>query len=350
MLEKEFIDFGYTKEEYEFVCNYHQVSKIKKTTLLEKFREMNKFFLEVGYTKEDIIKMCKSYPPLYCFRIENLNQKIKDIMSLGYTEEETLKMIKRYPRFFSISIENIRGRIKDIMSLGYTKANVVRIAKSYLQIYSLNIETIRKRIEDIMSLGYTKEQVLKMTVLYPQLYSLNIEQMKQKMEEIMSLGYTKEQVLKMTMSLPALYGLNIETIRKKIEFYDAIDIHKHAITNPRNLMQSVALSYARYKFYSLRGVDITIDNCEKLFDGNATFERVYGITKEKLIELYNYDQYLEENEVLNDTITNMEVYNTVLTKRANFALKCVKVKGFNEIDSIETQKEIEKIMMKKMGI
>ena len=350
MLEKEFIDFGYTKEEYEFIRNYHQVSEIKETTLLEKFREMNKFFLEVGYTKEDIIKMCKSYPPLYCFRVENLKQKIKDFMSLGYTKEETLRMTRLEHAIYTCNINTIKQKIKDIMSLGYTRANVIRIAKSYLQIYTLNIETIRKRIEDIMSLGYTKKQVLKMTVLYPQLYSLNIEQMKQKMEDIMLLGYTKDEVLKMTILLPTLYGLNIETIRKKIEFYDAIDIHKHAITSPRNLMQSVALTYARYIFYSLRGVDITIDNCEKLFDGNAIFEHMYGITKEKLIERYNYEEYMSENDILNSTINNMEVYSAVLTKRANFALRCIKASGKDEIDSIETQKEIEKIMMKKMGI
>ena len=59
---------------------------------------------------------------------------------------------------------------------------------------------------------------------------------------------------------------------------------------------------------------------------------------------------MSENDILNGTINNMEVYSAVLTKRTNFALDCVKAKGWEDIDSIETQKEIEKIMMKRIGI
>ena len=113
-------------------------------------------------------------------------------------------------------------------------------------------------------------------------------------------------------------------------------------------MQSVALSYARYNFYLSKGISINIDNCKKLFTRNARFKRTYGITKEELLEMFNYDEYMSENNILNGTITNMEVFGSILSKKANFVLECIKAKGTRKIDSNKTQKEIEKIMMKRI--
>ena len=114
------------------------------------------------------------------------------------------------------------------------------------------------------------------------------------MNIIISLGYSKEEVLRMTIILPALYGLTDENIKQKIAFYDSIDLHTLAIENPLALMQSTSLSYARYKFYLSKGIEINNQNKSLLFMGNKKFEKKYEITKEELLKKYNY-----ERDVLN---------------------------------------------------
>ena len=117
-----------------------------------------------------------------------------------------------------------------------------------------------------------------------------------KVHGIINLGYTREEVLDMTISLPSIYGFNIENIKEKVEFYDSIGMHDLLVVNTKNLMQSVALSYARYKFYLSLGINISMDNYEKLFINNKVFEKLYGIKKEELLNRYSYEEYIESKE------------------------------------------------------
>ena len=67
------------------------------------------------------------------------------------------------------------------------------------------------------------------------------------------------------------------------------------IINPKYLMQSVDLSYARYEFYkNEKELIITIDNYKKIFVSQKQFENETKITKKELLEKYNYDKYMEE--------------------------------------------------------
>ena len=113
---------------------------------------------------------------------------------------------------------------------------------------------------------------------------------------LLDLGYTKTEILKMTNSFPTIYGLSIENIREKIEFYDSINMHELAVKDPKQLMQSVALSYARYNFYLSIGIEINMVNYKKLFIDNKQFEKSYGKTKQEILEEYNYEKYMEEKE------------------------------------------------------
>ena len=114
---------------------------------------------------------------------------------------------------------------------------------------------------------------------------------------MIGLGYTREEVLKMTKILPTIYGLSIEKIREKIEFYDSINMHELAVKKPKQLMQSVVLSYARYMFYLSRGIEINMGNYSKLFINNKQFEKSYGKTKQEILEEYNYEKYMEEKKI-----------------------------------------------------
>ena len=113
------------------------------------------------------------------------------------------------------------------------------------------------------------------------------------------LGYTKEEVIKITKTFPQIYSLSIETIKQKIEFYDSINMHELANLDARQLMQSTALSYARYMFYKEEhGIIVDISNYSKLFICQKKFEQQYGITKETILEKYNYEEYKMKIKVI----------------------------------------------------
>ena len=189
---------------------------------------------------------------------------------------------------------------EQFIKLGYTEEDYEIIRNNYA-VNQIKDETLIKKLKDnfafLLKIGYTKEEVIKMTKSLPAIYSYSIENMKQKIEDIISLGYTKEEVIKMTKSFPPIYGLSIENIKQKIEFYDSVSMHELAVINPKLLMQSVNLSYARYSFYKDRGIDIDINNYRKLFIEQKRFEKEYGISKIELLEKYDYNKYKEERKM-----------------------------------------------------
>ena len=194
---------------------------------------------------------------------------------------------------------------EQFIKLGYTEEDYEIIRNNYA-VNQIKDETLIKKLKDnfafLLKIGYTKEEVIKMTKSLPSVYGYSIENIKQKIEDMVTLGYTKEEVIRMTKSFTPIYGLSIENMKQKIEFYDSIDMHELAVINPKQLMQSVNLSYARYSFYKDRGIDIDMNNYRKLFVEQKKFEKAYRITKKELLEKYDYNKYKEEKEKENGRI------------------------------------------------
>ena len=252
-----------------------------------------------GYTKEESKEILNTYP-LNTYKPETLKKKIEEINmymeKLGYSKEEVIKMTKSQPAIYGLSIDNIKQKIEDMEKLGYSRAEVIKMTKSMPAIYNYSIENIKQKIEDMEKLGYSKEEVIKMTKSLPTIYGISIDNIKQKIEDMEKLGYSKAEVIRMTKSLPTIYGYSIDNIKQKIDFYDSIGLHELAINDTKKLMQSVSLSYARYMFYKEKNIEITDESYKKLFIGQKRFEKVYGITKEELLEKYDYQAYIQQTE------------------------------------------------------
>ena len=168
------------------------------------------------------------------------------------------------------------------LELGYNENEYVEIVNTY-SIITMKPETLMRKVKEnyefLISLGYSKEEVIKMTKSFPQIYGFSIENIKQKIEDMEKLGYSREKVIKMTKSLPQIYGYSIENIKQKIEFYDSIGLHCLAVIDPKKLMQSTKLSYARYMFFKEKGIVIDETSYRKLFVGQKQFEKQYGLQR-----------------------------------------------------------------------
>lgn len=151
----------------------------------------------------------------------------------------------------------------------------------------------------LCNLGYTNEESKEILSTYP-LNTYKPETLKKRIEEINmymeKLGYSKAELIKVTKSLPAIYGYSIDNIKQKIDFYDSLGLHELAINDTKKLMQSVSLSYARYMFYKEKSIEITDRSYKKLFIDQKRFEKAYGITKEELLEKYDYQAYIQQKK------------------------------------------------------
>ena len=221
------------------------------------------------------------------------------LCNFGYTKEESKEILNTYS-LNTYKPETLKKKIEEINmymeKLGYSKEEVIKMTKSLPVIYSLSIDNIKQKIEDIEKLGYSKAEVIKITKSMPSLYGYSIDTLKQKIEDMEKLGYSRAEVIKMTKSLPAIYSYSIDNIKQKIDFYDSIGLHELAINDTKQLMQSVSLSYARYMFYKEKNIEITDKSYNKLFINQKQFQKAYGITKEELLEKYDYQAYIQQKK------------------------------------------------------
>ena len=61
-------------------------------------------------------------------------------------------------------------------------------------------------------------------------------------------------------------------------------------------MQSTALTYARYMFFTNER-DLIIDetNYKRMFISQKRFEKIYGVTNDELLKKYNYEKFKKKH-------------------------------------------------------
>lgn len=221
------------------------------------------------------------------------------MLSLGYTNKDIDKIVNtnEIVRYSELGLYNkVREIFNYLLSIGYNEKQIIKMTIIHPELISLGIQNIDNKIKKFISLGYSYEDVIKMTVQFPMLYGLSINNIDKKIEDMISLGYSLQNVRDMTKKLPTLYGMKLETIKEKKEFYDRIGIGEYIVKDPRKLMQSIDLSYARYMFYRGMGIKITRVNCYLLFDAQDDFIRKFGKNNKQLLDLYSYDEYLKKRK------------------------------------------------------
>ncbi len=182
-----------------------------------------------------------------------------------------------------------------LLSFGYIKEDAQEVVNS-LFLHKLKDESLCKNILNVYNYlrdYYTKEEIVKMTKLLPALYGLDIENIRQKIDNIEKLGYERKDVIEMTKKLPALFSYSIDNIKRKINFYKSINLENIVLEDTKQLMQSVELSYARYRYLTIKKAEITKDNYSKLFYSQNNFKKRLGIDNKTVKKLYPFEGYLK---------------------------------------------------------
>lgn len=294
-MEELFLSLGYTKEDYKNIRSHYAIRELTDETLINHVNDIYNYLIEYGYSKNDVVRITKKSPFIYGCTLDNIKNKIEELSKFNYSKNDIIKMSKSFPSIYGLSNTNINNKISDLVKLGYTKNDVIIMTKKLPAIYGYTIDNIKNRIKYLCDLGYNYNDVIRMTTLYPNIFSSSLNKINQIIEDFCELGYTMNDFIFMSISFPQIFGLSIDTIKRKVTFYNSIGIHELPILKPKNIMISVDLCYARYMYLKSIGVEINIDKCTNLFRGNSDFKKRFGITKEELLMLYNYEKDMEVN-------------------------------------------------------
>lgn len=182
---------------------------------------------------------------------------------------------------------------------GYDDQQIQKLLNSR-PLNSLKQETllhnIERNYETLYRLGYKQEEIIKITMNLPAIYGYSTQNIKNKIKGLMEIGYTKQEVIQMTINLPSLIGYKLENTIEKIEYLKEIELEKLVVTNTVLLMQSLELTYAHYEYLKENNFEMNEKNLRKIFYNNREFERQFGITKDELLEKYNYQEYRKEKQ------------------------------------------------------
>lgn len=263
---------------------------------IDTIKESQEYFIkQLKYTKSELIKLLKVYPAIFNWSKDAVNEQIKVIMSLGYSREEAIGMLKKFPVLYTYSKDFLESRITEFMGYGYTREKFLKTVKRAPSIFGITSRNVEQKIETIKSFGYSREEAIGMMMESYTLYTLSNETIIDKRNFIISLGYSEDEVLRMAKAAPLIYSFSEINIRQKLEFYNSIGMHDYIVANPKDLIQSVALTYARYRFLTEeKQIDFSQTSFDALVTGSKKFEKRFGISNEALVLIYSYEQYIKE--------------------------------------------------------
>lgn len=291
MIQSMLKEYGYTDGQIKKILDSYICKDLGAELLINYLREKINFFESFGYMKLQIIKMIVSYPSLCTYGLDNLIKKIDFMKSLGYKDEEIIKITVAAPQVYGRSIDSIKQKIEELETLGYTREQVLKLMLLSPAILSSGIDNIKQKFSDLENLGYTKNEVLKITNFFPTVYGISMENVVGKVNTIMSFGYSRDEALKIIIGLPTILGYSNENLKEKFSFFVQVGLMDAPIVKARNLMQSVDLTYARFRFLTEEKKKcVSMKLVSSLFIGADSFKSIYKISKEELLKRYSYDE------------------------------------------------------------
>lgn len=286
---------------YPYKGNKKRVQNSRTTKPLEenmstKYYGMINYLMLLGYTENEATNMLKRNPTLADLSPNSLNDKINNFLDIGFTDEELHTLILKHSIILCMSIDNINNKINALIELGYSKKDIIKISKRLPNIFCYSIDNVKNKINDMIALGFTKDVVIKMIINFPSVLSISIDNIKNKINIFLEYGYTYDEILYIFEVIPAVMAYSADSLKEKLKYYNSIGIHNFIAMKPIKLMLSLNLVYARYRFLTEKGIVIDEKSSYKLFCNNKLFERLHGISKEALLNMYNYNDEVKNNE------------------------------------------------------
>lgn len=289
---KLFNDFGYTAKQI-----------IKMTTerpqifAYDIISDKLQYLLKLLGDKKIVIKVTLDFPTLFSYDTKTLDGKIADLVKLGYKKDVIIKNIKNYPELLGLSIEdNIKQMINEFKKNRFSDAEILKITSRNPSVFGRDKKIIKDTLDKYEGLGYSRKDVISMLKKHPQIFNYDPERINERISFLVSSGIANSDVLSVFRMNPALIGDAKETFENKKIFYDSIGLHDIFVKAPKDLIQGIAKSYARFMYFQTIGFNIHKDkkSYKELFIGEKRFKSKYHVKSSELIKMYDVKEYMVE--------------------------------------------------------
>ena len=177
--------------------------------------------------------------------------------------------------------------------LHFNDNDIKKMVENRPDVICTDINNIVSRIIKLKEFGYTKEQIIYMIPIAPSLLTQNYEAIKNKISFLADLKYNKKDIIQITSTFPSYYDYSFEALDERFFLLETLNLHETVIERPYIIKQSPKLTYARYMYFLDNNISIAKNN-RKIFLQEKLFSKIYNITKEELLEKYDYQKFQEE--------------------------------------------------------
>lgn len=250
----------------------------------EKIESRRLLLKELGFEGKDFITMTYKNPYIFVRGKEQLLSNLDYFESLGISREDGIKMFKRFPHIIGLDSNYINKKLELLVSVGFKRDVAISMIRICPSIFSYSEKTLKERLDTLKSLGFTHEEAIYIYSIGKVLFTTSSEDLILKMNCIKESGFTDEEAKKIVIEYPSILSLNVDSLREKLEYYNNIGLHNVIVRTPKNLIQGLALSKARYNYFRRNGLKIEESNHKRLFMGEKQFIKQFNKTKEELIE------------------------------------------------------------------
>lgn len=256
----------------------------------DKKNRVENYFNGLGIYNIEFRNMIYRCPNLYGYTIDRIKKYFDFFKQLGLGDNEIIHILKNASSVFNRSISTLKSMVNDLNMYGIDNKKISIISKNYPLFWSNNFEKIKGVVNSLMELGFNKDDSIRILVRASSIAGYDNDTIKNKFKEIVSLQFSEEEVINMINIFPTIIVSGIDRTRNIVYFFNNIGLHDELCHNPKSFfMQSIESSYARYMFYRDMHIEINKDTYRRLFYGWTWFKKTYGVTRDSLLEMYNYN-------------------------------------------------------------
>ena len=204
-----------------------------------------------------------------------------------------------------------------LLNKGYTKAALEKIGNS--PVYKLYCEgaLYNTLITSYMMLNereYSDAEIVRMTMVHPPLAAVSATRFDDRTDFFKSWEYSSEDIHKILYEMPSLTGYSKNNLTEKLTLFKALNALSAVTHDSRIMIQSVALTYARYWVCSKHDIEIDEMNIRCLFAGDKYFTKRFGYPKDRILNRYPYNGEIEDIRNNQNKIANAKIKSKTVVK------------------------------------
>lgn len=274
--------------------------------LIENYERLVVFLTKKKFTDSEITFVVTRRMPILTIPISNISDNYEAFSDFGFLPADIKKMVKGYPKTLEYTRDRVDGAYEVYKNFGYTKDNFKKMVTFCPSIMEYDTNYIKAKIRDFKNiaisrekgdlpsipLGLSEKEILAMFLHDSSILSIYRQELQGYINAFARVGFTAEEIRSMLNRYPGI--LKTSCLEDKLSCYQDLGILSEIFKNPINMRQSRKLTIARVAYLEEHMIPLKNFGIRILFNGASYYEKIFGVSNDAIITLYDLRQELEE--------------------------------------------------------